>query len=97
MPGFILDVHGLGTTFKSLDGVIGAVNAASFGLAEDKTVCVVDQSDNPNLASDVIGVKDDCIVFHIVNYGAQLLFESARIEHDLSFAQKGGAVIHEIT
>ena len=63
MPGFILDVHGLGTTFKSIDGVIDAVNTASFGLAEDKTVCVVDQSDNPGSASRVFRVKDDCIMF----------------------------------
>jgi len=97
MPGFILDMHGLGTTFNALDGVIDAVNTVSFGLAEDETFCVVDQSDNPNLASDVIGVKDDRTEFHVASYGARVLFESARIEHDLSFAQKGGVVIHEIT
>jgi hypothetical protein len=97
MPGFILDVHGLGTTFKTLDGVIDAVNTASFGLAEDKTVCVVDQNNNPNLASDVIGVKVDCIMFHHVSYAARSISKSARIEHDSCFIQKGGAVIHEIT
>jgi hypothetical protein len=97
MPGFILDVHGLGTTFKSLDGVINAVKTASFGLAEDETVCVVDQRDNPGLASDVIGVKDDRIEFHVASYAARSILKSARIEHDLSFEKKGGAVIQEIT
>lgn len=96
MPGFILDMHGLGTTFNALDGVIDAVKTASFGLAEDETVCVVDQRDNPGLASDAFGVKDDCIVFHLVSYAARSILKSACIEHDLSFDKKGGAVIHKI-
>lgn len=70
MPGFILDVQGLGTTFKTLDGVIDAVNGVSFGLTIGKTLSVVGESSDPGWATGVIGVKDDCIMFHIANYAA---------------------------
>jgi ABC-type microcin C transport system duplicated ATPase subunit YejF len=61
MPNFIFDVHGLEKTFKTVDGVIQAVNGISFGLVEGKTLSVVDEkSGNHPWHPDVIGVKADC-------------------------------------
>ena len=44
MPDFILDVHGLETTFKTPDGTVHAVNGVSFGLKEGETIGVVGES-----------------------------------------------------
>lgn len=44
MPGFVLDIKGLETQFKTPDGVVHAVNGVSFGLKEGETLGVVGES-----------------------------------------------------
>ncbi len=44
MPGLLLDVQNLETTFKTPDGVVHAVNGVSFGLKEGETLGVVGES-----------------------------------------------------
>jgi oligopeptide transport system ATP-binding protein len=38
MPEFLLDVRGLETQFKTLNGIVHAINGVSFGLEEEETL-----------------------------------------------------------
>ncbi len=44
MPGLLLDVQGLETTFRTPEGTVYAVNGVSFGLKEGETLGVVGES-----------------------------------------------------
>ena len=88
MPGFILDVQGLETTFKTPGGVMHAVNGVSFGLAKDETLSVAGERGNPGWATGVIGAKDLHIMFR------HILLNSSRslLMGNIFLIMKGGEV-----